>query len=95
MRIHPAVVTEDIVLLISPGPALTPDLVLDISTLLLRGIISVVLVNCHYPAENLTLFIVGEQGDLSGHLSEDPCVDSQACIDDKLVLTYSNQTAGS
>ena len=63
VRIHPAVVTEDIVLLISPGPALTPDLVLDISTLLLRGIIGIVLVNCHYPAEILTLLKVGDRSE--------------------------------
>ena len=31
VRIHPAVVTEDVVLLISPGPALTPGLVMDVT----------------------------------------------------------------
>ena len=74
VRIHPAVVTEDIALLISPGPALTPDLVLDISTLLLRGVISVVLVNCHYPAENLTLFIVGDRSEDIQHGGVSPAL---------------------
>ena len=74
VRIHPAVSIEHSVVLISPGPALTPDLVLDISTLLLRGVISVVLVNCHYPAENLTLFIVGDRSEDIQHGGVSPAL---------------------
>ena len=51
------------VVLISPGPGLTPDLVLDISRLLLRWIINVVFINHNYPAESLTLFIVRDRSE--------------------------------
>ena len=42
VRVEKAVVVGGRVLLVSPGPALTPGLVLDISKLILRGIINVV-----------------------------------------------------
>ena len=62
------------VLLISPGPALTPGLVLDISKLILRGIIGVVLVNCRYPAESLTLLIVGDRSEETQHGGVSPAL---------------------
>ena len=74
VRIDPAVVTEHSVVLISPGPALTPGLVLDISILLLRGIWNVVLVNCRYPAESLTLLIVGDRSEDIQHGGVSPAL---------------------
>ena len=62
-RIHPAVITEHSVVLISPCPALTPGLVLDISRLSLRWIRNVVFVDYNYPAESLTLFIVRDRSE--------------------------------
>ena len=67
VRKHETVVSEPsvVLILISPGPALTPGLVLDISRLLLRWIINVVLlVNYNfYPAENPALFIVRDRSE--------------------------------
>ena len=70
VRVEKAVVVGGRVLLISPGPALTPGLVLDISKL----IIGVVLVNCHYPAESLTLFIVGDRSEETQHGGVSPAL---------------------
>ena len=67
-------VAEGRVLLVSPGPALTPGLVLDISKLILRGIIGVVLVNCRYPAESLTLLIVGDRSEDIQHGGVSPAL---------------------
>ena len=61
VRIHPAVLGEDGVVLVSPGPALTASLVLIFQ--LLRRISNVVFVHNHYPAENLTLLIVRDRGE--------------------------------
>ena len=70
VRVEKAVVVGGRVLLVSPGPALTPGLVLDISKL----IIGVVLVNCHYPAENLTLLIVGDRSEETQHGGVSPAL---------------------
>ena len=52
--------TEHSVALVSPGPALTPGLILDIS---LRRITKVVLFNNNYPAESPALLIVRDKGE--------------------------------
>ena len=62
------------VLLVSPGPALTPGLVLDISNSILRGIIGVVLVHCRYPTESLTLLIVGDRSEETQHGGVSPAL---------------------
>ena len=74
VRVEKAVVVGGRVLLVSPGPALTPGLVLDISTLVLRGITCVVLVNCRYPAESLTLLIVGDRSEDIQHGGVSPAL---------------------
>ena len=58
-------VTEHSVVLVSPGPALTAGLVLDISRYLItsRRITNVVFVNYHYPAESPALLIVRDRGE--------------------------------
>ena len=61
VRIHPAVVSEHGVVLVSPGPSLTAGLVLIFQ--LLRRISNVVFVHHHYPAEDLTLLIVRDRGE--------------------------------
>ena len=63
VRVEKTLVVDSYIVLVSPGPALTPGLVLDISILLLRGILSVVLFHCRYPAESLTLLIVGDRSE--------------------------------
>ena len=65
---------EGRVLLVSPGPALTPGLVLDISKLISRGIISVVLVNYRYSTENLTLLIIGDRSEDIQHGGVSPAL---------------------
>ena len=66
-------VAEGRVLLISPGPALTPGLVLDIY-IIIAGDLSVVLVNCRYPAESLTLLIVGDRSEETQHGGVSPAL---------------------
>ena len=61
VRKHPAVLGEDGVVLVSPGPALTVCLVLIFQ--LSRRISNVVFVHHHYPAEDLTLFIGRDRGE--------------------------------
>ena len=65
VRKHETVVSEPsvVLILISPGPALTPGLVLDISRLSLRWIRNVVFVDYNYPAESLALFIVRDRSE--------------------------------
>ena len=70
VRVEKAVVVGGRVLLVSPGPALTPGLVLDISKL----IIGAVLFNCHYPAESLTLLIVGDRSEETQHGGVSPAL---------------------
>ena len=74
VRIHPAVVTEHSVVLVSPGPALTPGLVLDISPSSLRWFTNVVFVNYNYPAESPALFIVRDRSEDIQHGGVSPAL---------------------
>ena len=65
---------EHSVVLVSPGPALTPGLVLVISPSLLRWIINVGYINYNYPAENPALFIVRDRSEDIQHGGVSPAL---------------------
>ena len=71
---HQAIVGVVSTGLVSPGPALTPGLVLDISPSLLRWITNVVFVNYNYPAESPALFIVRDRSEDIQHGGVSPAL---------------------